>query len=126
MTRAAVGMLEDKAAGVRKGAVGLLVRLVVTHPWGLMHGGLLGLREWEGRYKEVKAELEKVEEAAVGVGGLEGDGNQTETEGETETEDDEDEDEDEDEEMADASSSIDGSPKKAKKWVLSADRFGIC
>src|ERR1700691_1932304 len=46
VTRAAVGMLEDKAAGVRKGAVGLVVRLVVTHPYGLMHGGLLGLGEW--------------------------------------------------------------------------------
>lgn len=116
ITRAAVGMLEDKAAGVRKGAVGLLVRLVVTHPWGLMHGGLLGLKEWEGRYKDIKGELEKVEAAGVAVGGLEGNaGNQTETDGETEDEDEDQEDEDEDEEMADASSSVDGTPRKAKK-----------
>jgi condensin complex subunit 1 len=71
MTRAAVEMLEDKAAGVRKGAVGLLGRLVVTHPWGLMHGGLLGLGEWEERYRKVREELEGVE-GAVGVG--DGDG----------------------------------------------------
>jgi condensin complex subunit 1 len=67
MTRAAIGMLEDKAAGVRKGAVGLLGRLVVSHPWGMMHGGLLGLGEWEERYRRVREELEGVE-GGVGVG----------------------------------------------------------
>jgi condensin complex subunit 1 len=70
MTRAAIGMLEDKAAGVRKGAVGLLGRLVVSHPWGMMHGGLLGLGEWEERYRRVREELEGVE-GGVGVGGEE-------------------------------------------------------
>jgi condensin complex subunit 1 len=73
MTRAAIGMLEDKAAGVRKGAVGLLGRLVVSHPWGMMHGGLLGLGEWEERYRRVREELEGVE-GGVGVGGEEEDG----------------------------------------------------
>ncbi|KAH7930002.1 hypothetical protein BV22DRAFT_1028970 [Leucogyrophana mollusca] len=67
ITRAAVLMLEDKAASVRKGAVAMLVRLVVTHPYGLMHGGLLGLGEWEDRYAGVKKELEKME-GAVGMG----------------------------------------------------------
>lgn len=61
ITRAAVDSLEDKATSVRKMAVTLLVKLIVTHPYGLMHGGLLGLKEWEGRYKEVCQELEKVE-----------------------------------------------------------------
>jgi hypothetical protein len=56
-------MLEDKASRVRKSAVGLLGGLVVTHPYGLMHGGLLGLAEWEER--SVKAELEKVEGGGV-------------------------------------------------------------
>jgi condensin complex subunit 1 len=65
VTRAAVDALMDKAAGVRKGAIILLVKLVVTHPYGLMHGGLLGLREWEERYQKVGEELEKVE-ATVG------------------------------------------------------------
>ena len=71
ITRAAVEMLSDKASGVRRGAVGLLGRLVVTHPWGLMHGGLLGLGEWEERYRKVKEELEAVE-GVVGGAGLEG------------------------------------------------------
>ena len=61
IARAAVGALEDKGAGVRKSAVALLVRLVVTHPYGLMHGGLLGLKEWENRYQTVAVELAKVE-----------------------------------------------------------------
>ena len=49
ITRAAVDSLEDKASGVRKGAVMLLVKLIMTHPYGLMHGGLLSLSEWETR-----------------------------------------------------------------------------
>lgn len=119
ITRAAVNMLEDKAAGVRKGAVGLLVRLVVTHPYGLMHGGLLGLTEWEERYNAVKAELEKVEGSMGNVVEREeeeDDDEQTETEGGDTDKEDEDE---EDEEMTEGSSSVDGSPqKKTKKYVL--------
>lgn len=61
VTRAAVDSLEDKASGVRKGAVTLLVKLIVTHPYGLMHGGLLALHDWEERYRNVSAELQKVE-----------------------------------------------------------------
>ncbi|EIN08162.1 hypothetical protein PUNSTDRAFT_102926 [Punctularia strigosozonata HHB-11173 SS5] len=62
VTQAAIDALQDKAATVRKAAIGLLVKLIVTHPYGLMHGGLLGLDEWEQRYKEVTEELKKVEE----------------------------------------------------------------
>ncbi|EMD38787.1 hypothetical protein CERSUDRAFT_133306 [Gelatoporia subvermispora B] len=62
VTRAAVDSLDDKAYGVRKGAVTLLVKLIVTHPYGLMHGGLLNLKEWEQRYDDVCAELKRVED----------------------------------------------------------------
>ncbi|THH31058.1 hypothetical protein EUX98_g3140 [Antrodiella citrinella] len=61
ITRAAVDSLNDKATSVRKTAITLLVKLIVTHPYGLMHGGLLGLKEWEARYQEVCQELAKVE-----------------------------------------------------------------
>lgn len=129
MTRAAVAMLEDKAAGVRKGAVGLLVRLVVTHPYGLMHGGLLGLAEWEERYQKVKEELEGVE-GKMGTAVENQDGGESEAEtdtegGDTEKEDDE---EDEDEEsMAEDSSSIAGTPKpkKTKKRVKTEDGMDV-
>ena len=63
ITRAAVAALHDKVAGVRKNATSLIVKLIVTHPYGLMHGGLLGLKEWEVRYRDVMAELQKTEKA---------------------------------------------------------------
>src|SRR5882672_11437436 len=60
ITRAATDMLEDKVASVRKGALALLSELVTTHPYGLMHGGLMELDEWERRYNEVNGDLKKV------------------------------------------------------------------
>ncbi|KAJ7756752.1 non-SMC mitotic condensation complex subunit 1-domain-containing protein [Mycena maculata] len=63
----AVGALEDKVASVRKGAAALLVRLLLTHPYGLMYGGMLTLEKWEEDYRLLKAELVKIE-ASVGDG----------------------------------------------------------
>lgn len=63
ITKHAVAMLEDKASTVRKAAVALLTKLIMTHPWGLMHGGPLNLGKWEGYYKEVKEKLEELEDA---------------------------------------------------------------
>ncbi|KAI0684926.1 non-SMC mitotic condensation complex subunit 1-domain-containing protein [Cytidiella melzeri] len=62
ITKVAVDSLEDKTATVRKSAVMLLVQLIVTHPYGLMHGGLLGLREWEERYQDTCKQLKAVED----------------------------------------------------------------
>ncbi|KDQ52062.1 hypothetical protein JAAARDRAFT_62069 [Jaapia argillacea MUCL 33604] len=87
ITRAAIGALEDKAAGVRKNAIGLIVKLVVTHPYGLMHGGLLGLEEWEERYRQTGEELEKLEGGIGKVVEREGSGDgEEEEEGEGEEE----------------------------------------
>ncbi|EGO04014.1 hypothetical protein SERLA73DRAFT_69808 [Serpula lacrymans var. lacrymans S7.3] len=130
ITRAAVAMLDDKAASVRKGAISLIVRLVVTHPYGLMHGGLLGLAEWEDRYAEVKKELEKVEGAVGKAVEREGDSDDQQTDKEDEGDEDEDEDDDgedeegedqdehEDEDDADGDAEHDG-PKKKKKVTKS-------
>ena len=63
ITRVAVAALEDKVAGVRKNVTSLIVKLIVTHPYGLKHGGLLRMHEWEERYREVVQELQKVERA---------------------------------------------------------------
>lgn len=64
MTRAAVEALEDKTSSVRKGAITLLERLILTHPYG-MYGGPLSEREWKERYQEVNDLLAKME-GAVG------------------------------------------------------------
>lgn len=85
ITRAAVGALEDKVAAVRKSAVMLLTKLVLTHPYGLIHGGTLALGDWEDWYLAVKDELTALE-TKVGNAVQGGD------------EEGEDEDEDEDEE----------------------------
>ncbi|TFK38244.1 non-SMC mitotic condensation complex subunit 1-domain-containing protein [Crucibulum laeve] len=98
VTRATVGALEDKAATVRKGAVALLQKLILTHPYGLMHGGMLQLEIWEEEYKTAKADLEKVEGAMGNAV------NRPEGEGEEEEEEEEEED-----------GNDDGTPKQKKK-----------
>ncbi|TCD67328.1 Condensin complex subunit [Steccherinum ochraceum] len=61
ITRAAVDSLSDKATTVRKAAVTLLTKLVLSHPYGLMHGGFLGLKEWEEYYVAVCEELQTLQ-----------------------------------------------------------------
>lgn len=62
MAKLAVGMLEDKVATVRKNALTLLSQLVITHPYGLMHGGLMARKDWEEHYDKVSKELKKMED----------------------------------------------------------------
>jgi len=62
MSKLAVGMLEDKVATVRKNALTLLSQLVITHPYGLMHGGLMGRNDWEEHYDKVSKDLKKMED----------------------------------------------------------------
>jgi len=62
MTKLAVGMLEDKVATVRKNALTLLSQLVITHPYGLMHGGLMARKDWEEHYDKVSKDLKKMED----------------------------------------------------------------
>ena len=91
MTDLVIRALEDKSSGVRKNAIALLTRLILTHPYGLLHGGELNLQEWQKRYDAVSKELEETE------GSLELPGEQELEEEEVEEEDDDDEEEDEDE-----------------------------
>lgn len=106
ITRAAVDMLEDKASTVRKAAVSILVKLILTHPYGEMYGGDLNLQKWEERYKAAKAKLQEME-GVVGKA-VEKDGD--------EDEDEEDEDEEEDEDAnAEEEDEADGPKKTSKK-----------
>lgn len=61
ITRGAVDMLEDKASTVRKAAVSILAKLILTHPYGDMYGGDLNLQKWQERYKNAKEKLQEME-----------------------------------------------------------------
>ncbi|KAF7715101.1 Condensin complex subunit 1 [Penicillium ucsense] len=49
--------LEDKSSNVRRNAIKLLSKLVATHPFSVMHGGLLSHKEWSDRLDGVDQEL---------------------------------------------------------------------
>lgn len=61
ITKHVVAMLQDKSSSVRRYAIALLTKLILTHPFGLLHGGPLNLTEWEGRYDTVVKELKEME-----------------------------------------------------------------
>lgn len=62
MTALAIQSLEDKSSNVRRNAIALLVKLILTHPHGMMHGGELDATAWIQRRDAVRAELDKAEE----------------------------------------------------------------
>ncbi|CAL3969762.1 unnamed protein product [Diplocarpon coronariae] len=49
--------LEDKSSNVRRNAVKLLGTLIKTHPFSIMHGSQLSLKEWHARLDAVNTEL---------------------------------------------------------------------
>lgn len=61
LTALAVRSLEDKTSTVRKNCIALLVKLILTHPYGALHGGELDLTKFEEGYKRVCDELAPME-----------------------------------------------------------------
>ena len=61
--------LEDKSSNVRRNAIKLLARLMATHPFAVLHGGLLSYREWNERLETCEAELNALKPPA-GTPGL--------------------------------------------------------
>ncbi|SAM85392.1 related to YCS4-subunit of condensin protein complex [Ustilago bromivora] len=61
ITDMVVRHLQDKSSGVRKNAIALLTKLILTHPFGMLHGGELSLQEWQKRFDIVSKELEQTE-----------------------------------------------------------------
>ncbi|GAB7366295.1 hypothetical protein MBLNU230_g8095t1 [Neophaeotheca triangularis] len=61
--------LEDKSSNVRKNAIKLLAKLIATHPFAVLHGGLLGYKEWNDRLEACESELNalKPPEGAPGL-----------------------------------------------------------
>jgi condensin complex subunit 1 len=56
--------LEDKSSNVRRNAMKLLGRLVSTHPFAVMHGGLLNYTEWSERLEACENELQSIKPPA--------------------------------------------------------------
>ncbi|KAI0816821.1 non-SMC mitotic condensation complex subunit 1-domain-containing protein [Trametes gibbosa] len=106
MARAAVDALEDKASGVRKAAVSLLVKLILTHPYNL-YGGYLSETDWKEKYEQETAILAKMEgEVGKAVEREEGEGSQADGDEEDEGIGDEEEEEED---------AVDGEKKPRKK-----------
>lgn len=61
MTSLAVRALEDKSSNVRRNAIALLIKLILTHPYGAVDGGELAEEQWTQRLAAVNAELERAE-----------------------------------------------------------------
>ncbi|TQS37204.1 hypothetical protein Golomagni_02330 [Golovinomyces magnicellulatus] len=53
----AVRSLEDKSSNVRRNAIKLLRNLIKTHPFNILHGSQLSLKEWTTRLEAVDTEL---------------------------------------------------------------------
>ena len=53
---------------MRRYAIALLTKLILTHPYGVIHGGYLNVNEWQERYREVVAELTSLEQRPVDEG----------------------------------------------------------
>ena len=53
--------LEDKSSNVRRNAIKLLGKLVQTHPFAVLHGGLLTFKEWNQRLETVDAEIKALQ-----------------------------------------------------------------
>ena len=64
----ALRSLEDKSSNVRRNAIKLLGKLVSTHPFSVMHGGQLWLKEWNTRLQAVDAQMESLKPPAGSPG----------------------------------------------------------
>ncbi|KAK3052698.1 condensin complex non-SMC subunit Cnd1 [Extremus antarcticus] len=61
--------LEDKSSNVRRNAIKLLGKLIASHPFAALHGGLLNYREWNERLEACETELNALKPPA-GTPGL--------------------------------------------------------
>ncbi|OCB84889.1 hypothetical protein A7U60_g8111 [Sanghuangporus baumii] len=122
MTEMTVGALEDKGSSVRRQAIALLTKLILTHPYGLMHGGLLKLDEWEDRYEQVCKELEEIDMTQIEnpATEMENEGDEEETDEDDESEEDDVQQQDDDGESSEAD--ITSSPIQAARKRMRPSR----
>lgn len=126
MTTAVVGALLDRASTVRRNAILLLTKLILTHPYALLHGGPLNRQEWEAGYEKVSKDLQALGAKEIEKIEAEVKDEKKEEEGDMEVDEDEDgadedeDEEDEEEENGEGEEDTTGSPsprrsKPAKK-----------
>ncbi|KAK9457670.1 armadillo-type protein [Dipodascopsis uninucleata] len=60
ITDLAIQSLQDKSSNVRRNAIKLLSKLMSTHPFDVLHGSQLPLREWKERMEKVTKELNQI------------------------------------------------------------------
>ncbi|KAI5475738.1 hypothetical protein MNV49_000900 [Pseudohyphozyma bogoriensis] len=65
LTELTIRSLSDKSSQVRKNCISLVTKLILTHPYGRMHGGELGMEEWRVRYDELVKELAPLDLVSV-------------------------------------------------------------
>jgi condensin complex subunit 1 len=106
--------LSDKASSVRKNAISLLTRLILTHPYGVMHGGELDLAEWKKRLQAIDDQLKEFD-GVLDMPNEDDDADQTVTasaeEGEKDDEEEEEDDEDGDGDVTAGKQLLDGEEK---------------
>ncbi|KAH8661545.1 condensin-like protein [Tricladium varicosporioides] len=69
--------LEDKSSNVRRNAIKLLGSLIKTHPFSIMHGSQLSLKEWNTRLDAVDTELNSLKPPAETPGLVDNKANET-------------------------------------------------
>ncbi|GAA5928884.1 condensin subunit YCS4 [Sporobolomyces koalae] len=119
LTQLTIRSLHDKSSQVRKNCLALLTKLVLTHPYGMMHGGELELSVWQQRLEQLENELKVLDlpdQGEIEARKLMDDNNEEDEEDhkmqEQENAAEEDDAEDEDDE-----SDAEGTPKKRKPLV---------
>ncbi|KAL5499094.1 CND1 [Sanghuangporus vaninii] len=122
MTEMTVGALEDKGSSVRRQAIALLTKLILTHPYGLMHGGLLKLDEWEDRYEQVCKELEAIDMTQIEKPATEMENEEDEEETDEDEESDEDDVQQQDDDGESSEADITSSPIKAARKRMRPSR----
>ena len=60
--------LEDKSSNVRRNAIKLLGKLISSHPFSVMHGGQLSLKQWNDRLEAVEAQMNALKPPADSPG----------------------------------------------------------
>ncbi|KAH9478251.1 Condensin complex subunit 1 [Psilocybe cubensis] len=113
----AVESLDDKIASVRKSAIALLTQLILTHPYGTIHGGTLQREIFAEEYQKIVDQLDKYE-SAVG-NAVQGAADEEEDEDEDGDEDDAEGEDGEEEEVDE-----DGQPKNKRSKKSKKQRDG--